>query len=51
VRELAKLAQQDAQVGEHNSMELVAPLPSKHRRNVRQARVVPTNEGQAEQAQ
>jgi len=51
VREPAEPAQQNAQAGECNSMELAAPLPSKHRRNVRQVHVAPANEGQAEQAQ
>jgi len=51
VREPAEPAQQNAQAGERNSMELVASLPSKHRGNVRRARAAPANEGQAEQAQ
>jgi len=32
-------------------MELAAPLPSKHRGNVRRAHAAPANERQAEQAQ
>jgi hypothetical protein len=51
VQEPVEPTQRDAQVGERNSMELAAPLPSKHRRNVRRARAGPANEGQAEQAQ
>jgi len=50
LREPTELAQQDAQVGERNSMELAAPLPSKHRENVRRARAASANEGQTEQA-
>jgi hypothetical protein len=50
-RKPAELVQQDAQAKERNSMELAAPLPSKHRGNVRQAHAGPANEGQAKQAQ
>jgi len=45
VREPIEPAQQDAQAGERNSMELAAPLPSKHRGNVQRARATPANEG------
>jgi len=51
VCELAEPVQQDAQAGERNSMELAAPLPSKHRGNVRRARAALANEGRVEQAQ
>jgi len=51
MRELAEPAQQDAQAGERNSMELAALLPSKHRGNVRRTRAAPANEGQVKQAQ
>jgi len=45
VRKPIEPAQQDAQAGERNSMELAAPLPSKHRGNVQRARATPANEG------
>jgi len=51
VREPVEPAQQDAQARECNSMELATPLPCKHRGNVRRARAILANEGQAKQVQ